>query len=561
MGRCFKLTPLFLLVALCLPAYGSAATFYVSPDGVDTRPCDLPGAPCKTISRALERARNLPGAHTIRIAARHDGERAVYRETVQVTRGAGHEPKLILDGSWQGGEGHRALIAPRGKGGQQVVRLASAGAEIHNLDIDATEASGLVAGLVLDNPGSEHRVRAVKVTVSAGQVGVVVNSPSARLRLLESVGAGLPALDYSALGEPVVVEDSLIRQTGNATAIRGSGLSSLIFRRSIAFAPAQAPRVIGTEGGQLFLDSSLVSGGKDGAIHLGGATGPSLRAVSSTIDSGAPGIADPELAAVTLAPGGNAEVDIIGSILLEPPLITVAGGATIRCSYSDVPSTVVVKESPPQVISCGAGVDGNAHHPPEVLFAGTAPFTGVESYRLRAGSPAINTGPNPAPPDATAFDLFGEPRIQPPGTCAEEENVIDKGALEFGCTPSKDSPRPPGLFGDRAHPVLGDVAGRAVSSAVRPVIRRARAVNRRVAPGYRVRIVFTVNRAARVVGSVVGTKLRRVKKARRGRNVIVIPTRALKVRKDPYKVVLTARAGGKVSVPRRVAFRLVSPLG
>src|SRR5690606_37495463 len=115
-------------------------------------------------------------------------------------------------------------------------------------------------------------------------------------------------------------------------------------------------------------------------------------------------------------------------------------------SYSDVPSTVVKRESPPQTISCGAGMDGNSHNSPAVLFAGSAPFAGADDYRLRPGSPAINTGPDPAPPDATPFDLRGEARIQPPGTCAASEDVIDKGALEFGCTPTKGAPKPPGLF-------------------------------------------------------------------------------------------------------------------
>lgn len=565
MGRCCKWLAIWLVLPLLLPAFSHAKSYYVSPAGIDSRPCDLAGAPCRTISRAVDRARAIAGQHTIHIAARHGGKQAVYRESVQVRRGTTQQPKIILDGSWQGGDTGRARIAPNASEARQVVLLQLGGAELRNIDIDARGAKSAVAGLVLDNPGVGHRVRAVSVVTAPGQVGVVVGSASAHLRMVESSASGPPALDYSALGQPVLVEDSVFRQTGVGAAIRGSGLASLIFRRSIALAPTAAPRVIGTEGGRLFLDSSLIAGGGNGAIHLGGATGPSLRAVSSTIDSGAAGVADPGLAAVTLATGGNAEVDIIGSILLEPPVITVAGGAVIRCEYSDVPHTVVRRESPPQTISCGTGQDGNSHHPPAQLFAGTPPFTGADQYRLRPDSPAINGGPHPAPPDATPFDLFGQARIQPPGTCAESENVIDKGAIEFGCTPTATAPRPPGLFDRRPGSGAGgrDRAGGGGTGrragAVRPVIRQQRAVPLRVARRHRARIVFRLNRPARVVARVVGTRVKRVlRRARSGRNVIVIPARRLRVRKRPYRVRLIARSAAGTSKPRWVRFRVVA---
>lgn len=562
-------------VALCLfalvPTAAGAASFYVSPAGADSRPCNLPAAPCRSIGTALERARGQAGSHIVHVAARHAGQRAVYREFVQIRRGAAHQPRVVLDGSWQAAGGGRAVIAPRGTGPTQGVLLDLPGAQLRNIDIDASGASSAAAALVLDVPGSDHRVNSVRVKTAPNQVGVVVNSPSARLGRLEVQATNSPALDYGARGEPVLVQDSALRQLAAGPAIRGSGLSSLIFRRSMAFAPATAPRVIATEGGRLFLDSSLVSGGHGGAIHLGGATGPSLRAVSSTIDAGVSGVADAGLAAVTLATGGNAEVDIIGSILLEPPLITVAGGAVIRCSYSDVPSTVVHNVSPPQTVACGAGNDGNAHHPPDQLFAGTAPFTGVESYRLRPGSPAINTGPRPAPSDATPFDLFGEARIQPPGTCAEAEDFIDKGALEFGCTPVKGAPRPPGLpnrhgKGGAVGTPGGSPAGRPGQpghfGSARPVIRGQRAMSRRVAHRHRARIVFRLNTPARVVAVVRGTKLRRViRRARAGRNAFVIPTHRLVPRKRAYLLRLVARSAGGLSQPRWVRFRVVARPG
>lgn len=534
------------LVALLAPAAALAGNYYVSPDGVDSRPCNLADAPCRTIGKALERARSQAGTHTIHVAARLAGKQAVYPEWVQVRRGATHQPTIILNGGWRGKDGQRALIAPKGNGATQVVSLELPGAELRNMEINAKQATKTVAGLVLDVPGSKQRVNNVHVQVSANQVGVVVNSESAHIRRLTVNAAGQPALDYSALGEPVLVEDSVIRQEGGGSAIRGSGLSALIFRRSMAFASLKAPSVIATEGGRLFLDSSLVSGSGTGAIHLGGATGRSLRAVSSTVDSGHAGVSDPGLAAVTLATGGNAEVEIIGSILLEPPLITVAGSAVIRCSYSDVPSTVVERESPPQTISCGAGVDGNSHHSPSTLFAGTPPFADVDDYRLRAGSPAINTGPNPAPPDATPFDLMGEARIQPPGTCAADEDIIDKGAIEFGCTPGKNAPKPPGLYD-------------AIKRLPRPAIRGLRAVTKRVAPRHRLRIAFRLNTPARVVANVRGAKLRHaLPKARAGRNFMVLPTKGLKPRRKPYRVKVIARAPGGVSKPGWVRFRIVA---
>ena len=343
------------LSGLCLPSSAVGNSYFVSPDGADSRPCDLAAAPCRTISKALERARAHVGTHTIHVAARAGGKQAVYPESIQIRRGSAHQPKVVVNGGWRGTGSQRALIAPKGASPTQVVLLELPGAELRNIDIDSSQATGAVAALVLDTPGSGHRVSGVGVRAPSGRIGVVVNSPSAKLSRLTVESNGLPALDYAALGEPVIVEDSELRQLGDGPAIRGSGLSSLIYRRSMAFAPRETSSVIATEGGRLFLDSALVSGGGHGAIHLGGATGPSLRAVSSTVDSGQSGISDPGLAAVTLATGGNAEVDIIGSILLEPPLITVAGSAVIRCSHSDVPSTVVERESPPQTISCRIG--------------------------------------------------------------------------------------------------------------------------------------------------------------------------------------------------------------
>src|SRR5690606_28092741 len=124
MGRCCKWLTFWLSLALCLPAYSAAESFYVSPGGVDSRPCDLAGAPCRTITRALERARAQAGDHTVHVAARDGGSRAVYREAVQIRRGALHRPQITLDGSWRATGDQRALIAPpASSGASQAVLL------------------------------------------------------------------------------------------------------------------------------------------------------------------------------------------------------------------------------------------------------------------------------------------------------------------------------------------------------------------------------------------------------------------------------------------------------
>ncbi|HZJ29880.1 MAG TPA: hypothetical protein VFD37_07825, partial [Solirubrobacterales bacterium] len=539
----------FAAAGLLAPAGAGAATFYVSPGGSDSRPCDLAGAPCRTIGHAVNRATQMPGSHLINVAARHSGSRAVYREPVSLSQTSAHTPRVVIDGSWRAGgaagSAGRALIAPRGATPIQAVLVSLPNSQLRNIDVNSTQAQA-AAAVVLGGPGTKHLLRDVAVRAGKGDVGVVVESRDSTLQWVDVTTDGGVALDYNAPGNPVLATDSTFTQIGSGMVVRGSGISSIILRRSVALGNTNSRRVIGTEGGRLFLDSALVSGGDEAAIHLGGATGPSLRAVSSTIDAGVSGRSDSDRAAVSLATGGNAEVEMIGSIVLEPPLITVAGTAKITCSHTDIPSTEVDLDSPPQTVTCGSGKSSNTHTPPSEQFVGTAPFSGVSDYQLREGAPAINTGPHPAPEDATPFDLSGEARIQPPGTCADSENVIDRGALEHRCTPVAGSPAPPNVReefdrkarearrargGGRAGRGGGGrgAAGRGGRRAGAGLRMRARVVRARVPQRAQVRVLLLLNRPARVVLAVRGTKLRRVvKRARRGRNVIAFPTHRLR---------------------------------
>ena len=224
-----------------------AASFYVSPDGSDSRSCDLPAAPCATVTHALTRAQSQAGTHVINLAARHGGKQAVYRESIRVRQGAAPRPKVIIDGSWGGNGNNWAMIAPKGAGPTQVISLERDGAELRRVEVNSRQATAAAAAIVLDHPGSGHRLSEVTIHTKPGDVAVVVNSRSARLQWVTANAKDAPALDYGAPGEPVLVQDSELRQSGNSPVIRGSGISSLIFRRSVAGTGTQTPRAIVTE--------------------------------------------------------------------------------------------------------------------------------------------------------------------------------------------------------------------------------------------------------------------------------------------------------------------------
>ncbi|HEY3970719.1 MAG TPA: hypothetical protein VGL79_04915, partial [Solirubrobacteraceae bacterium] len=249
-------------------------------------------------------------------------------------------------------------------------------------------------------------------------------------------GAGL-----ETEGGTTTIIDSRLTTSGAEPAVAaiesGEG-PGLIFQRSIAEVPPTATAAIYAINSNATLDSAEVLGGKS-AIVLGQNASKErmLTVAGSTIDAGVLGERDgPGVSGVsveTVGPASLSNVNIEGSIVLEPQVAIVApGGATanINCTYSDVPSQTQAATGAEGTINCANGASGNtATGPLTSLFS--APVT---SYNLLPGTPAIDSVPASAislpfgiAPSTT--DLAGNPRVvDGNGDCKAAQ---DMGALEL----------------------------------------------------------------------------------------------------------------------------------
>jgi hypothetical protein len=191
-----------------------------------------------------------------------------------------------------------------------------------------------------------------------------------------------------------------------------------------------------------------------------------LTLAASTIDAGQLGQSDPsgvsDVQAIVGPPASIADVNVEGSILLDPQLAEVAGGgkeAVIDCVDSAVPNQSQAASGPAGQINCASGSNGNTDSSAELASLFATPIT---SYVLNPTSSAIDSVPASAvalpfglTPATT--DLNGNPRAEGVA-CA---TLQDKGALEL---PGHGTPCPaPPPPAPAAKPLAGVISALAIS--------------------------------------------------------------------------------------------------
>jgi hypothetical protein len=260
--------------------------------------------------------------------------------------------------------------------------------------------------------------------------------------------------------ESLTIADSHLTTNPTATAetliyvSEGSGRSLLLQRSILKANPGSPNGALVAVDGNVTLDSSEVLGATE-AIKLLDAEGHAgtLTVDASTIDAGPSGTAsdaanDLAIKAFAVeAPGTLTNVDVEGSIILEPSAAVSEGGgqASIACSYSAVPSQSVAASGLEGPVSCAGGTDGNTNLSSELPSLFSEPFS---SYALNPASAAIDSVPSsaltlPAGISASATDLAGNPRTVQIGTNGVCAAYQDRGALQLAAQASACTPAPP----------------------------------------------------------------------------------------------------------------------
>ena len=230
---------------------------------------------------------------------------------------------------------------------------------------------------------------------------------------------------------------------------------SLLIQRSILQAnPGSKDGVLIAVDGNVTLDSSEVFGATEAIKFLSGEgrTG-TLTVDASTIDAGPAGAASDAFGDLAIkayaveAPGTLANVDVEGSIMLEPSAaVSEEGGqASIACSYSAVPSQSVAANGVEGPVSCASGANGNTNLTNELPSLFSEPLS---NYALNPASAAIDSVPSsaltlPAGISASTTDLAGNPRTVQVGTNGVCAPYQDRGALELTAQASLCTPAPP----------------------------------------------------------------------------------------------------------------------
>lgn len=410
-------------VLLAAPAAARAATFSVQAAAAadPVTPCVAPAAPCQTIGKAVTFARATPEADTILVGP------GTYPEYLALNDVA--DAGLTVAGAGSGADPASAtIVAPAADvvGPGAIITLggpAVGGQALRSLRVRHLPAVNDKNGVGISGAGTAVADVTVEVVSDAPDQGI--GFAVGRAATLDRVavegtydGQGINLIGSAPFG--VAVRDSVIRAGTSKTAVSVGAQAALVLQRTVLLRPGPTGAVLTVNGGPAqnaaaAADSSLLLGGATG-VALGTGTGTvtaTLRHV--TIDAGAPG-PGAGLAVDATAAGGTAAAALASSVALEP--MAAAGGATVACTFSDVP---------PQAaggVSCGPA-GGNSQTPVASLMPGLA----AGRYELAPNSPAIDAGaPGGLAPDESPTDFAGSPRIADAGgDCAARR---DRGAFE-----------------------------------------------------------------------------------------------------------------------------------
>ncbi|HUA11583.1 MAG TPA: hypothetical protein VMA83_06230 [Solirubrobacteraceae bacterium] len=290
-------------------------------------------------------------------------------------------------------------------------------------DTFTINAPGSEAPAIIFEGGSNQTLRRVRVQ-GDWQGAAVLGFVSGRVQLLESTLDDPGTKDAAAL----------------LIAVEPEGLGLLVQRTRIIASPTANAAIAALAASSIAFDSSLVQGGL-AAVRMEQIGPKKLTATfdGSTIDAGTPGVSDEpgidSIASEIGAVGHTMNVNVEGSILLEPIAATLAGGAsglTVNCANSDAPSEVQTATATLGQINCRAGSHGNENLPAlGSLFS--SPFT---DYALRKHTKAVNSVPSntialPAGAKPAPYDLDGRKRALYERVGRKCELVQDRGALQI----------------------------------------------------------------------------------------------------------------------------------
>jgi hypothetical protein len=528
--------PLALAIALlALPAAAGAATVRVdgASSNVNSAACGVGGqTACKTIQIGATRAQNLGTADQIAVAP------GTYPETVTVS-GMGDS----IAGAGSCAQPATCTVLAPGLSSTAVIDLFGDGSAVSGVRIVAASNANRIG---LTAPGDDTRATDVFVDMNAA------NSVQPAVRL---DGAGTVVLDrvsvfndgdgqgiYAGTMSAFVLTDSLV-QTPSRTPVELGPVGTTTIRRTrlLELTPGSGFQGYliggGSAAGPIRVESSLITGGT-----VGVGIGSPVTVVGSTIDPGAAGGSDGS--PVSTDQAGSDPTTVRDSLLLGRPY--TVGGGPLTCTTTDT-GTVIGPFGP----TCVAGPNGNTTSAATALFADVA----GGDYRLKAGSPAVDTTSTTALEAGEATDIAGAARVlDGNGDCVARR---DRGAYELtGFAAACPAVVPPAA--PPAQPVARDL--------VKPRIGRL--------AGSRTRIRFGLSEAAKVSVGVErkGKKGKRtvyrkvgsfaVATGKAGSNSAKVPAKLAKSLKKPaaYRVTLVATdAAGNRSAQARDSFTVKPP--
>ena len=434
-ARMAALAALAFVAFVAFAASASASVYFVTEAGDDANDCSSV-QPCRTVQRAIDvhrlhspapGSRDIievgPGTFVGNFAADEpEDDGLLIRGTM-----AGQTRATTLRGDGSGFPGGGSFFGPAafllGGCGEADIR-------VRNANLDTVGADTDVIAVELDGGSSLTNVHATNQPSSDASLVVGACQRGAAITQSEIVATNadtaIAVLDAITLADSTVTAETasfpaVVQLFGGFPGIR-----MRIRRSQVSIPPstdpADAPVIYAP--GKLTVDSSLITGGLMGLATF---EDGDWLINNSTIDPGAPGVADPDNSSLLFEPFVPVDVTVSSSILVDSieGFDTDAAG-TVSCEFSDLPA---VNLDPSFDDQCPLGGGStNTSTPPADLFAGGAPY----DWRLLPDAPAIDTGDaGPPPAGSTDRDLAGNPRQAAGSTATCPDGIRDRGAYEF----------------------------------------------------------------------------------------------------------------------------------